>query len=131
MPLILILDIFIFCFLGIIAGIFTGLLPAIHINLIAIIVMSFFASTNFSPVLLCVFICSMAIAHSFLDFIPSLVFGMPSSDTVLFVLPAHRLLKRKRGKEAIFLSAAGGLIAYLLFILVFVFSIYKIIPFIY
>ena len=131
MPLILLLDIFICIFLGIIAGIFTGLLPAIHINLVAIILLSAFDSSPFDPTLLAVFICSMAIAHSFLDFIPSLVFGMPSGDTVIAMLPGHKLLKKGRGKEAIFLSACGGLIAYMIFVLFFVFSLYNIIPFVY
>ena len=131
MPLILLLDIFICILFGIIAGIFTGLLPAIHINLIAVIILSAFSSSAFDPILLAVFICSMAIAHSFLDFIPSLVFGMPSSDTALSAMPGHRLLKKGRGKEAIFLSAAGGLIAYIMFVLFFIFSLYKIIPFVY
>ncbi|MCK5176396.1 MAG: tripartite tricarboxylate transporter permease [Candidatus Aenigmarchaeota archaeon] len=131
MPIILLLDILICCFLGIVGGIFTGLLPAVHINLVAIIILSAFSASNFNPVLLAVFICSMAIAHSFLDFIPSLVFGMPSGDTALAMLPGHRLLKKGRGKEAIFLSACGGLIAYIMFVLFFVFSLYKLIPLVY
>ena len=131
MPLILIADILICLLLGIIAGIITGILPAIHINLIAIIILSAFANSGFDPIFLAVFICSMAITHSFLNFIPSLVFGMPSGDTVLAMLPGHKLLKEGRGKEAIFSSASGGMVAYIMFILFFVFCIYKIIPFIY
>jgi putative membrane protein len=50
----------------------------------------------------------MGITHTFLDFIPSLVFGIPDPDTALSVLPAHRLLINGEAKKAILLSGYGS-----------------------
>lgn len=52
----------------------------------------------------------MGIIHSFLDFIPSIIFGVPSSDTAMGVLPAHKLVIQGKSREALFLSASGSLL---------------------
>jgi putative membrane protein len=104
--------------LGILTGVFTGLFPGIHINLIGTFLVAL-SSTLFagvSPVYLIVFIASLAIAHTFIDFIPSIFLGCPDSDTELSVLPGHELLKQGEGHSAIMQTAYGGLIS--IFILV-------------
>lgn len=100
------------CLAGIVAGIITGLIPGIHINLVSTItlLLSVHLVEWFSYQQLVVFIISMGIIHSFIDFIPSIVFGVPNSDTALSVLPAHKLVIEGKGKEALFLSASGSLI---------------------
>jgi putative membrane protein len=104
--------------LGILIGIFTGLFPGIHINLVGafLITLSSTLLAGISPLYLIVFIASLAIAHTFIDFIPSIFLGCPDSDTELSVLPGHELLKQGEGHSAIMRTAYGGLIS--IFILV-------------
>lgn len=113
-------EILIFLFLGISAGTFTGLFPGIHINLIGATLVSLsvslFAVVN--PVYLAVFIISMAITHTFLDFIPSIFLGCPDTDTSLSVLPGHELLRTGKGCEAVALASYGGLMAIFMIFLI-------------
>ncbi|MDP3992474.1 MAG: tripartite tricarboxylate transporter permease [Nanoarchaeota archaeon] len=102
-----------FLLLGILAGTFTGLMPGIHINLIGALLVSASASFLFfmPPLYFVVFITSMAITHTFLDFIPSVFLGCPDTDTELSILPGHELLKDGKGHAAVMLTAYGGLAA--------------------
>ncbi len=107
--------------IGIATGTFTGLMPGIHINLIAVLLLSFsgFLLNHFSVVSIVSFIIAMAITHTFLDFIPSIFLGAPNPDTALSVLPGHRLLLKGRGYAAVRLTTLGcyiGLIS-LIFIM--------------
>ena len=114
-------EIFIAVVLGITAGIFTGLIPGIHINLISVLLLSF------SPILLqytniislCCFIIAMSVTHSFLDSIPSIFLGAPDSDMALGVLPGHRYLLKGLGLTAVKLTIIGSFGALLLSILFF------------
>jgi len=106
------LEIILALFLGLIAGTFTGLTPGIHINLIAIILVSSLTKLQqFSLISLSVFIVSMAIAHTFIDFIPSIFLGAPEEDTFLSILPGHRMLKNGQAYNATVLTLYGSLIA--------------------
>ncbi len=105
--------------IGVSAGAFTGLMPGIHINLVGTILVGL-SATIFSvinPIYLVVFIASMAITHTFIDFIPSIFLGCPDTDTQLSVLPGHELLKEGKGYEAIMLTAKGGLWAVFIFVI--------------
>ena len=106
--------------IGILAGTITGLIPGIHINLIGIFLVSLSASlfSSITPIYLVVFIASMAIAHTFIDFIPSIFLGCPDTDTELSVLPGHELLKKGQGYEAIILTCYGSLAAIFILILI-------------
>jgi putative membrane protein len=105
---------------GILFGTFTGLIPGIHINLIGAFLISLSTSVFYqiNPIYLVVFISSMAITHTFLDFIPSILLGCPDTDTELSVLPGHELLKQGHGYEAIILTAYGSVAAIILLILI-------------
>ena len=96
--------------IGIFFGIFTGLIPGVHINLVAAIVLSVspFLVQYVSPFPIAAGIMAMSITHVFVDFIPSIFLGAPSEATALAVLPGHRLLMEGKGFEAVFLSAVGG-----------------------
>lgn len=61
---------------GVIAGIFTGITPGLHINLVAAVAQEFSAESVISPLFLAAAIVAMSITHTFLDFIPS-VFSAP------------------------------------------------------
>jgi len=102
--------------LGVFAGIITGLIPGIHINLVSIMVIgiSGFLLGFASPAAVGVFIISMAVTHTFLDSIPSIYLGAPDEDTALAVLPGHQLLLKGMGHEAVKLTVVGSLFCLLL-----------------
>ncbi len=96
-----------FILLGCILGVFTGLTPGIHVNTISMLALAFGAVGSVEVIAL---IVAMGVTHSFVDFIPSILFGAPDSDSFLGVLPGHRLLLKGEGLKAIQLTVAGGLI---------------------
>ncbi|UCD03716.1 MAG: tripartite tricarboxylate transporter permease [Candidatus Woesearchaeota archaeon] len=100
-------------------GIVTGLIPGVHVNLIAILLLSFvpYLSTYFTKIDLGVFLISMVIVHSFLDFIPSIFLGAPEGETALSVLPGHDFLLNGRGYDALKFTISGGIGASILSIL--------------
>ena len=119
--------------LGILVGTITGLIPGIHINLIATILLTFLFITQFPIAVILVFITAMAITHTFVDFIPTVFLGAPDEDTGLGILPGHEFLLKGQGHQAIKLTIIGSTIAILsLIILVplFLLVIPKIYPFI-
>ena len=113
-------EILLFILLGIVAGTFTGLIPGVHINLIGAFIVSSMASFFYliNIIYLAVFIASMAIAHTFVDFIPSIFLGCPDTDTELSILPGHELLKKGEGFEAIILTCYGSLAAIFILVLI-------------
>ena len=110
-------------FIGILFGILTGLVPGIHINLIAsILLVNFSLFSSYFPIsYIIIFIISMGTTHTFVDFIPSVLFGVPSSDTALSVLPAHKLVLGGLAYKAIFLSSIGSLFGMVYAIITFPF----------
>ncbi len=116
----MLIEIILFIILGIFFGTITGLIPGIHINLVGILLVSLSASIFFSinPIYFVVFISSMAITHTFIDFIPSIFLGCPDTDTELSILPGHELLKKGLGYEAIILTCYGSLAAIFILILI-------------
>ncbi|MCH7770430.1 MAG: tripartite tricarboxylate transporter permease [Bacteroidetes bacterium] len=97
----MLIEILLALIVGILTGTTTGLIPGIHINLIGVFIVSLSASLflSINPIYLAVFIVSMAITHTFVDFIPSIFLGCPDTDTELSVLPGHELLKKGQGYE--------------------------------
>lgn len=116
----MLIEIILFLFAGILAGTFTGLTPGIHINLLGVLLISLSASifAGIAPVYLAVFIVSMSITHTFVDFIPSVFLGCPDADTGLSVLPGHSLLKKGRGYEAVVLTVYGSAAAIIVLLLI-------------
>jgi putative membrane protein len=115
----MLLEMLIFLSIGIFLGTISGLTPGIHINLVGTILISIASLSflNLNPVYLMILIVSMAITHTFVDFIPSIFLGCPDTDTHLSVLPGHEMLKEGKGHEAIALAVYGGLVATILLIL--------------
>jgi putative membrane protein len=125
--------IILFCVLGVIMGIATGLLPGLHVNNIALILLSisgsivsicsplfsYGISEQFIFVLISGFIIAVSVSHTFHDCIPTTFIGAPQEDTALSVLPAHGLLLEGNGYKAVALSALGsyGAIVVCIFIL--------------
>src|SRR3989338_6902751 len=129
----MLLEISITILIGILAGTITGLLPGIHINLVAALLISisaFFLGFT-SPIILIIFIVSMSITHTFVDFIPSVFLGAPEEDTILSILPGHEMLKQGRGYEAVYLATVGSFSAVLIILVISpVFLIIFFIPYI-
>jgi putative membrane protein len=119
LPLLLVI---LFCVFGVLTGIVTGLLPGLHVNNIALILLSlsgaivtafsflftYGISEQFILVLISVYIISASISHTFHDIIPSTFLGAPDEDMALSVLPTHSLLLEGKGYEAVVLSAIGS-----------------------
>jgi putative membrane protein len=116
----MLLEIILALLIGILAGILTGLTPGIHINLISAIILGSTTGIllNINYIYLIVFIVSMSITHSFLDFIPSIFLGCPDTETELSVLPGHELLKKGKAYEAVMLTCYGSLAAVFILILI-------------
>jgi putative membrane protein len=116
---------------GIAAGTITGIIPGIHINLVAatLLLMTPFLETNSAIV----FIAALAITHTFLNFIPAVFLGAPDEGSALSVLPGHKLLLEGRGHYAVKLTIVGSIIAIFSLIVItpiFLLLVPKIYPFI-
>ncbi|MCD5424835.1 MAG: tripartite tricarboxylate transporter permease [Methanosarcinaceae archaeon] len=97
--------------IGFMLGVFSGLIPGIHTNTFAMILVAtspFFIEIGIQPKYIAIVILSNSITHTFHDIIPSIFLGAPESDMALAVLPGHRLLLDGHGAEAIRLSAIGS-----------------------
>ena len=119
--------------LGIATGTFTGLTPGIHTNLIAILILPIALTSKLPISAILIFIVSMSVTHTFVDFVPTIFFGAPDEGTGLGVLPGHEFLMSGQGHRALKLTLIGSTIATisLIFIIpVFVLLIPKIYPFI-
>ncbi len=127
------LELLIALLLGIILGTITGLIPGIHTNLIATILLSVPAFTFLQPLTAIIFITSMAITHTFLDFIPAIFLGAPDEDTALSIMPGHEFLLKGKAHQAVLLTLTGSTIALIITILItpiFILVIPKIYPFV-
>ncbi|MBS3116549.1 tripartite tricarboxylate transporter permease [Candidatus Woesearchaeota archaeon] len=120
-----ILEILMALMLGVLTGVLTGLTPGIHINLVSVLVLSFSPALLLitSPIVLAVYIISLAITHTFLDALPSIYLGAPDEAQALNVLPGHRLLKKGEGHNAIVYTVIGSLGSLLLGMILFPFFI--------
>jgi len=114
----MLVEIFLALILGITIGTITGLIPGIHINLVAVFLLAVSAMLLpfIPPIALVIFIVSLSITHIFIDFIPTIFLGAPDEDTALSILPGHEMLINGQGYEAIILSISGALIGIFLLI---------------
>ena len=98
------------CLLGVGIGTITGMTPGIHVNTAGAILfaVSTILLSFVSPEFLCVLMVSMSIAHALLEFVPSMLLGVPEEGTALSVLPGHKMVLEGRSKEAIRIVSIGG-----------------------
>ena len=104
------IELVIACFIGILIGTTTGMIPGIHVNTAGAIL---FASSTFllsflSPEFLCVLMVTMSIAHALIEFVPSMLLGVPQEGTATSILPGHRMVLQGRSKEVIRVVSVGG-----------------------
>lgn len=101
-------------------GTFSGLVPGIHVNTLATLMLSFYPILTdlFSSVIplgyipVCVASCivSASVVHSFVDYVPSVYIGAPDPDDCISMLPGHRLLNEGRAMVAVRSAAIGSLV---------------------
>jgi TctA family transporter len=98
--------------LGILLAIFFGLIgaiPSIHINNILPIVNSFIYDFD----ILSIVIISGSIIFSFITFIPSALFFVPSESSFVSVMPMQKLHNEGKAYFAIYLASIGGLYGFI------------------
>jgi putative membrane protein len=101
------------CGMGFCLGTVSGLVPGVHSNTLASILLSLqgLLISVIGPEGLASALFSALIAHTFLDSIPSTYLGIPDPDTALSVLPAHALCLEGLGEEAVRIAALGSALA--------------------
>lgn len=114
----LLLLVLLFALLGSAAGLGTGLLPGVHVNNVALLVLAAWpgiagalaplVAPEEAVLLAAAFLAAASVAHGIVGLLPSVFLGAPDSETALSVLPGHRLLSRGRGYEAVVLGARGA-----------------------
>ncbi len=104
---------------GAVAGAVTGLLPSMHVNTLAVVLVASVpalaallpqwgfgaASPAFYAAAL---ILAVSISHTFVNIVPAAYLGAPDEAAALNVLPAHRMLLRGNGYRAVRLSALAS-----------------------
>ena len=104
------IELVIACFIGILIGTTTGMISGIHVNTAGAILFasSTFLLTFLSPEFLCVLMVAMSIAHALIEFVPSMLLGVPQEGTATSILPGHRMVLQGRSKEVIRIVSVGG-----------------------
>jgi len=103
-----------FVLAGALFGSVSGLTPGIHVNNVALLLASLAPALPGPTRLVGATILAAGVAHTFLDVVPTLAFGVPDPAMSVSALPGHRLVVGGRGREAIRLSALGSGLAVLL-----------------
>ena len=106
--------------IGAAIGTFTGMVPGIHVNTLATLmlasyvplseIISLFFPSGYTAIAICCCITSAAIVHSSIDYVPSVFTGAPSPDDAVSMLPGHRLLNEGKGMSAVRSAAIGSCI---------------------
>ncbi|MGQ4555005.1 tripartite tricarboxylate transporter permease [Halobellus sp. GM3] len=97
--------------LGVCLGTVTGLIPGLHVNSVAFLLVGVAPSVDGPPVAVGAAVLAAGVVHTFLSIVPGLVLGVPDAATAPGALPGHRLVLAGRGREAIRLSAIGSGVA--------------------
>jgi putative membrane protein len=108
--------------LGALIGGLTGLIPSLHVNTLAVLLimlvplmpgpLAWLGLDHFEPTLYAaVLILSISVSHTFVTIIPAAYLGAPDEATALSVLPAHRLLLQGQGFHAVRLSGLASFAA--------------------
>jgi len=96
---------------GVGLGTVTGLVPGLHVNNVAFVLVGVAPGVGGPPTAVAAAILAAGVVHTFLSIVPGLVLGVPDAATAPGALPGHRLVLAGRGREAIRLSAVGSAVA--------------------
>lgn len=97
--------------LGFFLGVFSGLVPGLHLNNFAAMLLALspqLMAQGLTPYQMASIILAASISQTFFDAIPAIFLGAPDSEAALTVLPGQRLMLEGRGIEAVRLSAFGS-----------------------
>lgn len=90
---------------GILLGTFTGLIPGIHPNLVATVL----SNVNFNGIITIIFIT--AIAHTFLNTIPTIHLSSPDPESALALHPSQEYSQQGKAHEAVLLTLVGSVLS--------------------
>ena len=93
---------------GITLGTFTGLIPGIHPNLVATVL----SNVAFDGMITIIFIT--AIAHTFLNTIPTIHLSSPDPESALALHPSQEYSQKGKAHEAVLLTLVGSVISLIL-----------------
>lgn len=113
--------------IGISFGVITGLIPGLHPNTVIFILLPLYFSTNLDFTSFLVFVVASSSCNTVVNYIPSILLGVPESDTPLAVLPGHKYVQRGRGYEALKLTVYGAVLS-TLFALITLPVLYLVVP---
>jgi putative membrane protein len=111
---------------GFILGFLSSVIPGLNSNTIASVILRLDLDHMTSPAA----IAAMAASHSVFGFIPAIFFFIPDPETVISVLPGHRLLMKGRGAYALTICAFSSMAAIATAIILLPIS-YFLLPFLY
>jgi len=103
------LDTIFFIFVGLIFGLIAGILPGIHPNQIYVALMSLLPLlSDIEPNAILALILSTAMANTLSNYLPAIFFSVPDPNTIINVLPGHRMVLDGKGMDALFISLVGA-----------------------
>ena len=105
---------------GVLLGTITGLIPGIHPNLVATVL----SNVAFDGMITIIFIT--AIAHTFLNTIPTIHLSSPDPESALALHPSQEYSQKGKAHEAVLLTLVGSVIS-LIFISIMIPLMLKII----
>lgn len=96
---------------GTILGLIAGIIPGLHSNTFSALIVSTsaFLFLYFSPEDVMAMIITSAVAYTIANIIPATFLGVPSEDTAIAILPAHKMVLEGRGFEALSISCFSSL----------------------
>lgn len=93
--------------LGALVGVATGLVPGLHVNLLAALAL---AVPGLPPEAAWGLV-AVGTVHTFVSILPTTYLGAPDADAALSVLPAHQMLHEGAGPEAVRISLHASMLA--------------------
>lgn len=110
----------IMCLAGCIMGLFSGIVPGIHVNTLSSLLLvaypsiqtllSGYSDPEWTAISVACCVISASIVHSFVDFVPSVFIGAPDDADAIAILPGHRLLLEGEGMKAVRAAASGSMV---------------------
>ncbi len=104
------IELLVLVLIGCILGVLTGITPGIHVNMVCLLGFILYNGLGLTSTQFAVAMISMAVTHTFLDFIPAIFIGVPEEQTALSVLPAHRMVLEGNAYEAVKITGYGSII---------------------
>lgn len=103
--------------IGILVGVFTGLIPGIHPNTIIFASIPFYMGKGLDFLIYASFISGLSISHTFHDFLPAIYIQAPEANTALSTMPGAEKAAKGKGPEAFHSTLLGGIVSVSIFIL--------------